>query len=145
MGRKRRGVGEPLTGLAQMVPENIQFTRLTIESTIEKPRISPAPAAAKQKDKGKDKDKEKDKVAEVKAPPTPPSTRRYTIRIDGLASGELSDQTVVDFVKTLRESPTFSDWVESVQLQGLQKAVTPDAGAEDRVFRIDLRTKTREL
>lgn len=140
---------DPLEALAGLVPANMQFTRLTIESTIEKPRILPAPAPTKEegkeKGKGKDKGKAQAEVQEAKAPPPPPSMRRYTIRIDGSASGELSDQTVVDFVKTLRESAAFADWIESVQLQGLQKSATPNAGAEDRVFRIDLRTKTREL
>lgn len=117
---------EPLRILGGLVPDSVQFTRLTLDSSIEKPRPSRPTDAEKQ-------------------PPPPPPVRRYTIRIDGAASGELSDQTVVDFVKTLRESPAFLDWIESVQLQGLQRAVAQNAGPDDRVFRIDLRTYAREM
>lgn len=118
--------GAPLGELARLVPESLQFTRLAIDSSIEKPR--PVRRSGATKDA-----------------PTPPPLRRYTVRIDGAASGELSDQTVVDFVKTLRDSPTFAGWIESVQLQGLQRATAANAGPDDRVFRIDLRTYAREL
>ena len=115
----------PLAELGRLVPESVQFTRMTIESAIDKPR----PVRRRGQEDA----------------PQPPPLRRYTVRIDGAASGELSDQTVVDFVKTLRESPAFVGWVESVQLQGLQRATVATAGPDDRVFRIDLRTYAREM
>jgi len=114
---------EPLTQLASLVPRDIQLTKMTVKCDVLLPRIDPT---------------------KLGAPPAP--SRQYHIRLDGLANGEFSDKTAVDFVKTLKTEPAFEGWLESVQLRGLQKSTSRRSeDPNERIFRVDMVSVAREM
>lgn len=113
----------PLVQLARLVPSGIQLTKMTVKCDVQLPRIDPA---------------------HLGEPPAP--SRQYRIRLDGLANGEFSDKTAVGFVKALKTEPAFEDWLESVQLLGLQKSTTGRSeDPNERVFRVDIVSVAREM
>lgn len=111
----------PLTALQRLVPENLQFTALIIDSDV---AISSREPATK----------------EYAGTPA----RSYTVRIEGTAVGAMSDQDVIAFVETIRESPDFGPWMSQVRLQGMQRAQSRDPDAEEaRNFRVHGATEER--
>ncbi len=114
----------PIAELATLVPPDIQLTRLTVKGDVGQVQSTgPKVEGAKPQ----------------------PAYRTFTIRIDGVADGEFSDQTVIEFVKAIQKAPGYQDWIESVKLQGLQRSTSKNGGENERVFRVDLESKVREM
>lgn len=102
-----------LEGLGKTVPAEVQLTKLTVRS-----EFTMLPGADGKKENGL-------------------PARTYTFRIDGQTSSEQADSVVVRFVDALREeSSGFTD-MDSIKLQGLQRARAGDAGEGQRVFGIE--------
>ena len=114
----------PLESLQQMVPANLQFTRLAISGDV---KISSTESRTKNKSG------------------TP--VRLFSMRLEGQAVGTLSDQDVISFVDKIRGSDQFSPWVASVKLQGMQlsKFQFDDSEEGVRVFRIHANSKERMI
>ena len=114
----------PLESLQQLVPTNLQFTRLTINGDV---KVSSEEPTSKAK------------------PGTP--VRLFAMRLEGQAVGALSDQDVISFVDKIRVSDQFSPWVASVKLQGMQlsKFQVDDGEEGVRVFRIHANSKERMM
>lgn len=112
----------PFDELREIVPANMQLTRLSVNGQI----TAPAPN---------------------KAAGGGPALlhRRYALHLEGLAEGQLSDQDVIRFVENLRAGRTFSSWLESVKLQGLQRHGGLRNPTEEaaRTFRVDAISKER--
>jgi hypothetical protein len=118
---------EPFDELKRIVPENLQITRLSVFGEIQ------VPAAAKSANA-----------------PTAVPIRRYALNLEGVAEGKLSDQDVIRFVDSLRMGQSFSPWLASVKLQGLQRqnsyGKTKDGeSVEVRTFRVDALSKERPI
>lgn len=116
-----------LPSLQQIVPASVQLTRFAVRS--EWQYIKPLPPATSAQPEGT-------------PPPAPreiPSipARKSFISTEGRARGELADETVVQFVRTLREEAVYQPLLESVKLQRLMREVGQNEGAEaDRIFEI---------
>ena len=106
--------------LRTLVPENIQVTRLVISGDIHISALEPG---------------------DEETPGTP--GRGMTMRIEGVAKGELSDQDVIQFVDRIRTEPRFAPWLGSVKLQGLQRSTHGVEGEPERTFRLDAAAKER--
>lgn len=111
-----------LENLQTIVPSTIQITKLNVRG--EWQFIQPPTPPAKEGE-----------TTAPKAPPMVPA-RRIAMNLEGKASGELADETVIQFVKTIRESAELNPMLESVKLQRLlREAALVDMQA-DRVFEI---------
>ncbi len=110
-----------LPELSQIVPASMQLTRLGIRSEWSFVK-APAPTTSDGK--------------EIPLPPMP--TRRVYLSLEGRASGDLADEVVVGFVRTLRESPGYAPLFESVKLQRLvRETVSAPGRTPDRLFMIE--------
>lgn len=108
---------ESLFAIQSLVPTNIQLTRMSLHGEIK------ASSAASPKDD---------------EPVTP--ARLFTLRLEGKAKGDLSDQDVIRFVGGIGLDESLESWLAKVNLVGLQLA--PHAGASgdgqsERTFRLD--------
>lgn len=116
----------PLLRLQMLVPETLQLTSLDVKSSFGA-RIDRAKIG-----KG---DEAKEIVSVI-----PSRTYRMTLR--GTAEGELADESVVQFVKTIRSDADMSTLWESVKLQSLEKK----QGASDatKVFTVEALSGIKE-
>jgi hypothetical protein len=118
--------GTLLTDLQQIVPAEIQLTRLSVRGEtglLETPASTGSPKAG--------------------APP-PLLARRFNFRIDGRAPGAMAEEVVVRFARTMRDTPAFKEVLDTVRLQGLQRA----AGSReepDRLFGIEGTSRPRVM
>lgn len=109
----------PLFRFQTLLPDTLQFTSMDLKSSfgarIDRTKIG----------KG---DEAREIVNVV-------PSRTYRMILQGIAEGELADETVVQFVKTIRADSAMSSLWESVKLQSLQKK----QGASDtiRVFTLE--------
>ena len=111
-----------LENLQGIVPSTIQLTKLSVRG--EWQFIQPPARPPKEGD-----------TTEQKPPPMVPA-RRITLNLEGKASGELADETVIQFVKTIRESAELNPMLESVKLQRLLREASMVDVQADRVFEI---------
>ena len=112
----------PLTALQDLVPANIQLTRVSVQGEIQVSEAEPPTD---------------------EAPGTP--ARTFRVRVEGKAQGSLSDQDVIRFVDRLRVDDAYASWLDSIKLQGLQRTLqNARVGApEERVFRVDAVSRER--
>lgn len=117
---------DPLTQLQEFVPGNIQLTRLTVQGEI---RLQQSATKKKKKDE----------------PGMP--VRCYSVRLEGRAIGDMSDQDVIHFVDELRGASMFRDWLASVKLQSLERSRSrdPEEPSEERTFRVDASSVERMI
>ena len=128
----------PLQEVPHIVPPTIQLTRVNIWGTMEVKEVKP---------------KDLPKSAAGASPVAPKGKlfsapiRTFNIIIDGKASGTLADETVVQFVRTIRQSATLQPLLAGIKLQGIRR----ESGAENesetdavRVFTIEAVTLPRE-
>lgn len=123
----------PWTGLLQelqrITPASLQLTRLVVRSEW----VFVKPPAAVTSD-GK----------EIPLPAIP--ARKIYLSLEGRAAGELADEVVVTFVRTLRQSQGFEKLFESVKLQRLVRATAGGTERQtDRLFLIEGEFLTRKL
>jgi hypothetical protein len=109
--------GESLFAIQSLVPTNIQLTRMSLHGEIKVSSGAPP------------KDDE----------PVIPA-RLFTLRLEGKAKGDLSDQDVIRFVAGIGRDESLESWLTKVNLVGLQLA--PHAGASgngqsERTFRLN--------
>jgi len=139
---------QPLVEIREIVPLTIQLTRLNIIGSVELKEIKlPPPPAATAGDKKSPTEKKAEK-----AKPPALMFRRFNISMEGKASGELADEVVVQFVKTMSESPSFKPMLESIKLRGLRRedegaasASRDQPQASDRLFGIEATTLPKEI
>ena len=118
LARSRIAWTDSLFSLQQLVPPNIQLTRLNM--------VGDTVISAKEPG---DKD----------TPGTP--ARRFSLQLQGKTVGDLSDQDVIRFVDSIRMDARMNDWLESVKLQEVhaQRHDGRDQreGQAELTFRID--------
>jgi hypothetical protein len=117
----------PLEELQALAPTNVQLTSLNVSSrllTLEEER---RPGAKKG----------------VKPPER--LARVFSVRLDGKAFGGMADGVVTRFVDELRRAPTMEPWLESLGLQGLQRAAQRNAEGDEWIFRIEAESSPRIL
>jgi Tfp pilus assembly protein PilN len=115
----------PLNALQELVPDNLQLTRLAIASDVVISKAEPTT----------------DKYVGTPA-------RTYTMQVEGRAVGALSDQDVIAFVEGLQKSLAISPWLDSVRLQGMQRVSSQggeggEGGEEARLFRVNAASQER--
>lgn len=116
-----------LRDLQAIVPPSVQLRQLNVSGTWDF-------IAAEKPADGSDR----------KDPPTP--ARRFTLSIAGNASGELADETVVQFTRSLRDAQGLHPVFETVRLQRMSRAA--GGGEEqqtDRAFEIEALSAVRKL
>lgn len=126
--RNRPVWGSILPEFQRMVPETVQLTRLGVRSDWIFLK-APAPVVKEGE--------------EQKEQPMIPA-RKFSLMTEGLAQGELADETVVQFVRTMRENAVFTPYFESIKLQRLQRD-SSQAGRENRQFEIQGEFALRKL
>ena len=125
----------PCRELQQLVPPTIQLKHLAMRCTVEtKQQEAPPPAGPDEK---------------PKPPPPPKEIRRFFLNLEGRASGNLAEDVVVQFVRTMRLAPSFQPFLESIKLQSLQRDTVAGDTAKtteqaDRVFAIEAMSFPRE-
>jgi len=118
---------DSLLAIQTLVPSNIQLTRMSLHGEI---KLSSA---------GPPKDGE---------PGTP--VRLFSLRLEGKAQGNLSDQDVIRFVDGIRGDDSLQSWLSSVKLQGLQRSAyggtgVSEDGQAERTFRLDATSGERVM
>ncbi|MFH0878764.1 MAG: hypothetical protein V2A34_03540, partial [Lentisphaerota bacterium] len=124
----------PLLELPEIVPPTIQLTKLNIWGTLETKEI-------------KSKEPVKPPVSGPPLKPVKlfsPPTRTFNIIIDGRATGDLADEVVVQFVKTIRQSSAFQPLLASIKLQGIRRETGGSEESDIRIFTIEALTIPRE-
>lgn len=114
--------GDPLLELQQIVPATMQLRQLSLRGETEfKQSSAPAPEGG-----------------EGSAPAAPAQpVRRFYLIIEGKATGNLAENMVVQFVRTLGEASTFKAFLESKKLQSLQREASQGGEQVDRAFTIE--------
>ena len=103
------------------LPQNLQLTRLTVrgEWVFFKP---PSPPAAEGKEP-------------LQLPAIP--GRKFYVTLEGRATGEMSDESVVQFVKILRDAEGYRPLFENIKLQRLVRDTVAADRQADRLFSIE--------
>jgi len=136
----------PLAVLQQIVPPALQFRRLTIwgNMDISIPKITKVKAA-----KGGAAKAEAATVMMTGEPAGPIAggtpARSFSLLIEGRATGEKAEDTVLQFDAALREEPVFRALLQSVRLQRLQSEEGIAGGEAGRAFSIEASTARREM
>jgi hypothetical protein len=71
--------------------------------------------------------------------------RMYKIDMGGKAKGEFAEDTVLQFVRRISESPAYADILSSIKLQSLQKDRSHTGAEAGRLFGIEGFTQPREM
>jgi hypothetical protein len=111
-----------LMDLRAIIPPSIQLTRLNVRGGLE--MVHP-PSWQKN------------------AKPTP--ARNTKVRLDGLAVGEVADEVVVNFVRTLQSAPAFEPMMNYVKLLRLARMTTREGEEMKSVFGIEAVTNPRKM
>lgn len=111
---------EPLLILQGLIPETVQLNAMDMRNTIG--------AEVSRRTLG-----EGDKAKELI---TIKPNRVYRMILQGVATGVLADETVVQLVKTIKEDPSLSLFFDKVKLQAMQRSTV--GGEGDRAFTIDI-------
>ncbi len=126
---------QPLEELRKVVPPTMQLRRLDIRGDLEVQQsvvnveteagAGAAPAQTEQ----------------IQGKPM----RKYSINLDGKASGQMAETVVVQFVRMLPQDPVFAPIFKSVKLQSLQREMIQSGGVADRAFSIEALTPQFEI
>ena len=137
--RVRLSWGTLLLELQTIVPSDVQLSRLSARAdwSFQKPAAAPPPAEGEVPPPEGEKPKVK--------PPVP--VLKPELALEGRSAGEMTDEVVVQFVRTFRDAPFHSPLFESVRLQRLQMDSSSAGGSEEvyRVFQIEGRFLERKL
>ena len=94
-----------LTGIQDHVPPEMQVTRLTLVGS-----IAGIENSGRRERSGK--------IIAVKEP-----ERHFNLRIEGLVAGELSENTILNFVKLLQTEDVFAEYFQNVEFKEALPAV----------------------
>lgn len=111
-----------LVELQRFVPPEVQMTKLTVQGEI---KLMDDPAA-------------KDDKTDI-------PVRVFRVRVEGRTGGDLADEVVVSFVNHLRDDSSFKGVLDSVKLQGLQRAGSGKGKDAQRLFGIEGISLPREM
>lgn len=122
---------EMLLELQKNVPESVQLSRLQVDGAwtfIKPPAVPP---------------KEGSTAPPRELPSTP--ARQITLTVAGKVTGELADEVVVRFTKSLEKSPGFDTLFDTMKLQRLFRDSGDAKRTDVRQFEIEGQSKARKL